>query len=259
MIYRLCLSFKGVETFFDDYYRKLAHSADVSLVSVPLHPKRTPAVLLLCRQIYSEAIVHLQKKQVSFHHGLFDIQGIQQLISHEALRSIASINITVKGHPILQKNILRCSWMGYMDLFADLALVLEKDHKLKNLVIDFRDPNGQLDVHTHSCWNDNIGCDFRDGLKAALGKLHNIRGVGNVEILGIDSIAARELQARMQSTAKPVVFLDLPLEIRNRIYKYSASKYCEPHHVPYLHLADTRIFRPLRCHNMPPQDYGRMA
>lgn len=135
------------------------------------------------------------------------------------LAKVTQINITTKGHPLLQKNILKESWSGYMELLKSLAESLSKGHQLQKLTINFDDEG--LVMHTTSCWNSTINCDFRDQVKESFGSLRSIRGVGSVTITGIPPAFAQELKTRMES--KPINFLDLPGEIRNQIYGYAAD------------------------------------
>lgn len=187
----------------------------------PKHARRTPTILLLCRQIYAEAIGLLKKKAVVFNHGLLDIKGIDEVISEHALRRLGAIEINVSGHSMLQRNIEYISWTGYMDLLSSLGRILSEGHSLRKLLIDLSDAD--LALHATTCWHSTNNCDYRDHLKQAFDYLRKVRGVGSFEILGIDANLARELKARIES--KPISFLDLPGELRNNICTYAAGKF----------------------------------
>ena len=214
MIYELSIDLRGIEKYFDRYYKKLKHSHPGSRITPPRLKCKTPTVLLLNRQFFAEAVSLLSKKAVSFHHGLLGLPYVYEVVSEQVLQKLSSITITTKGHPILKKNIKSESWYGYMDLIADLSIILAKDHKLKTLTIDFEDK--ALERHTTLCWDGSNKCDFRDHMKEAFNSLRSIRGVGCVTLTGIPSPLTLELKARMES--KPKSFLDLPGEIRNQIY-----------------------------------------
>ena len=142
------------------------------------------------------------------------------MISKGALQNLGVIEITTNGHEILESGIRQISWFGHMKLLRNLALVLRNGHWLQRLVIDITDKD--LALHTTACWHATNLCEYRDNLKGALNDLRNVRGVGYVEILGINADLSRALKARMES--KPISFLSLPAEIRNKIYKDAAGK-----------------------------------
>lgn len=220
IIYDLCLSFKGIEKFFNKHYSDIKYHTRPDKVRLPKHRITTPTIFLIGRQIYSEAIVLLQKKKAIFHHGLLGVRSIDDVISGYALRNLGSIEINCKGHHILRKPTLLISWTGYMNLLSGVARILSEGHSLKKLVIDFRDKD--LALHTTSCWFAQNDCDYRKQLKAALNGLRAIRGVHHVEIKGIDAGMARELKACIQS--QPLSFLHLPPEVRNKIYRDTSGK-----------------------------------
>lgn len=68
-IYFYCFSFKGIERFFDKLYTfvKARVAKQGRMTKVPV--RRTPTVLLINRQIFNEAITHVRKHSVTFHHG----------------------------------------------------------------------------------------------------------------------------------------------------------------------------------------------
>lgn len=222
MIYELCLSFGGIEKFFDRYYDRLKRARKPRDIDPPGHKRTTPTILLLNREIYAEAIGLLGKQTVRFEHGMLNIEkitGKSGVICRPALRNVGTIVVTTKGHPILQQNIVRLSWYGYMELLAELAAVLSKGHQVKKLVVDFSDT--AIIEHLGRCWNLHNICEFRDDLKEALNELRGVRGVRCVEFKGLNEVFARELKAHMES--KPRSFLDLPGEVRNKIYYHTAG------------------------------------
>ncbi len=123
-----------------------------------------------------------------------------------------------------------------MSLLSELSTLLADGHQLKKLVVDLR--NEELTSHTFGCWHDNNYCDYRDQLRDALNNLRQIRGVGDVEIKGLDMDLALELKAHVES--KPLSFLDLPGEVRNMVYSYSAGKLLVSHHIAYTRNANLR-------------------
>lgn len=183
--------------------------------------KGTPNVLLICKQVYLEAREMLKKQGISFHHGLLDICGLDNLMNTSILSNIQSLTIDAKGHEMLPKahKLLGPSWRGHLDLIVDISVVLAKGHRLKNFTLDFTDP--KLHAHVHECWTKPIRCDFRDQLAEALEHLRKIRGVGNVKLIGIPPALAADLKQHMEST--PRSLLDMPGEVRNLIYSYAAD------------------------------------
>lgn len=222
MIYELCLDTKGIEKYFDCYYERIRKKDPEQKSKTLRCNKRTPSIFLVNRQIFSEAVGLLSKQSINFTHGLFSLGDVTKVVSHNVLQQVSSITITVHGHKILQPNILRESWSGYMDLLTQISTILSDGHNLKRLTIDFSDPD--LTIHTTTCWDAGAGaykCDFRDHMAEAFGNLRAIRGVKCVTLAGFPSALATELKARMEST--PTSFLDLPAEIRKMIYAYSAD------------------------------------
>jgi len=107
------------------------------------------------------------------------------------------------------------SWRGHLALIKDLGLILSKNHKLKELTVDFVDKT--LDIHVGACWNNTNRCDFREQLREAFHEMGKVHSVKKVTILGLPKALAQELKNRIQSP--PTSFLDLPAELRNVIYE----------------------------------------
>ncbi|KAK3711980.1 hypothetical protein LTR37_009292 [Vermiconidia calcicola] len=238
IIYELCIDFSSVERYFDKRYAhvKTCVKFGANASSVPHGPvKRTsPVILLVCRQMYAEAVYMLSKKGVSFHHGLLGLKGVNEIVSMPVLKKLGSIDevisipvlqklgsitITTRGHSIFRKNVVSCSWKGHMDLIKTLTNILSKGHAMKKLSINFDDPD--LVEHMTVCWHSLIKCDFRDQLTETFNDLRRIRGVGCVTITGIPPSLALSLKTRMES--KPTSFMNLPRELRDLIYKESAD------------------------------------
>lgn len=106
-----------------------------------------------------------------------------------------------------------------MDLVSQLAGILAKGHSLKKLVLDFSDQD--LVMHVTKCWDANNRCDFRDQIREAFDRLRRVRAVGCVVIIGLPPPFAQELKSLMESRRTSI--LHLPRELRNMIYKLSAS------------------------------------
>ncbi|KAK3708543.1 hypothetical protein LTR37_011438 [Vermiconidia calcicola] len=234
IVYELCIDFSSVERYFNKRYAhvKTCVKFGANASNVPHGPVKTtpPVILLVCRQMYAEAVYMLSKKSVSFHHGLLGLKDIKEVvsipvrkklgsidevISIPVLQKLGSITITTKGHSIFRRNVVSCSWKGHMDLIKTLTNILSKGHALKKLSINFDDPD--LVEHMTVCWHSVIKCDFRDQLTEAFNDLRSIRGVGCVTITGIPPSFALDLKTRMES--KPTSFMNLPRELRDQIYK----------------------------------------
>ena len=222
MIYELCIDTKSIEKYFDRYYQRISKRGPNQKARILKCNKTTPSIFLVNRQIFSEAVSLLSKQSITFAHGLLSLGDVTKVVSQNVLQQITSLTISVHGHKILQPNILRESWSGYMDLLTQLSALLAQGHNLKNLTIDLEDSD--LAIHTTTCWAVGASaykCDFRDHLAAAFDNLRAIRGVPRVTLKGFPAALAPELTARMQSS--PPTFLTLPGEIRNQIYAHSAS------------------------------------
>ena len=221
MIYSFCLTFAGVDKWFDKFWAKLRDSSRPSKVAAPLVYKRTPEILLVCKQVYHEARDVLQKKGISFHHGLLDIDGLHNLMNVNILTNISCITVTASGHEIIPKakGLVGPSWRGHLDLIVEISDVLAAGHRLKTFTLDLTDAS--IDRHVHDCWNRPIRCDFRDQLTAALENLRKIRSVGTVTLIGLPAALIPDLKARMESS--PPSLLSLPGELRNLIYFFAAD------------------------------------
>lgn len=217
MIYELCLTTKGIKTHFKRYYAKIRTKQAKGEAKEYNCRKKTPAILLVNRQIFNEAVGMIEKLRISFHHGLFAHDSITRVVSESVLQRVSLIILTFKGHKVLQSNILGESWHGQMRLIRDLGDILTKDHKLKTLTIDITDP--EMTIHTQSCWySPSAKCDFRDHLMDAFEHLQGVRGVGCVTLKGFPEKVAIDLKASMEK--KKIGFFGLPGEIRNIIYGY---------------------------------------
>lgn len=221
MVYDECLDFSSLERWFENYWMRLAacdRSREIkAMADIPIF-RRTPTVLLICKQIYAESVVRFETKHLSFHHGFFDLGMTPDFISENIIRNISTLTITTKGHAMLPTNVklIAPSWRGHLNLIQDVSGVLATGHKLKNLTIDFADET--IATHMGHCWNHIIRCDFRDQLREAFTHLRKVRKVGKVEIRGVPEALALELKSRMESP--PLSFLDLPGEIRNAVYEH---------------------------------------
>lgn len=132
------------------------------------------------------------------------------------LRNIASLEISDAGHPMVEKKYLPTSWSGYMNLMIELGEVLASGHKLKQLTIDFK--HDRLTEHMTICHEADFKCGFRDQMTVAVKRLGNLRRIQNVTIHGLNEKEAAVLKERMES--KTLSFLNLPLAIRQKVYRY---------------------------------------
>lgn len=223
IIYEYCYSFAGVDKWFDTFWEILKASRKVSKARVPHVYRQTPTVLLICKQIYFEAIASLGKQSLSFHHGMLDLNGLQHFVKPSVIQNIGHITLDCQGHEILPKTnkdkLQAPSWRGHLDLIADISRILAKGHKLKSFTLNLEDKT--IHHHVTACIFKDIRCDFRDQLIDALQSLKSIRGVPVVNLSGIPHTLLPELKARMQSTPKN--FMDLPGELRNQIYAHCAD------------------------------------
>lgn len=86
MIYEMVLGYNGVEAYYNKLHRHLMNrTQDLDKRPRPRQPlpcKRTPTILLLNKQIFSEASFILQKRGVIFHHGLLTTRTVKEVIKY---------------------------------------------------------------------------------------------------------------------------------------------------------------------------------
>ncbi|KAF7187172.1 hypothetical protein HII31_11427 [Pseudocercospora fuligena] len=217
-IYLHSIDFTTLERYFDTAYQTLITNKKIQNRQHHAPHRKTPTIFLINRQIFREASYLLQKSfSVRFSHGLLKAGHIKNVISVNILRQVSSIEITDGGHPIIKGSILPQSWHGYMTLLFDLGEVLADGHKLKELIIDFKDD--RLKEHMTHCYEADYQCGFRDQMQAALQSLRKVRGIGKVTLHGLNAQESRELKWLMEK--KPVNFLSLPRELRDMIYEHT--------------------------------------
>lgn len=217
-IYLHSIDFKTLERFFDTAYQTLITNKKTQNRQHLVPHRKTPTIFLLNRQIFREASYLLQKSFcVRFSHGLLKAGPIKNVISVNLLRQVSSIEITDGGHPIIKGSILPQSWHGYMTLLFELGEILVEGHKLKELIIDFKDE--RLKEHMTHCYEAGYQCGFRDQMKAALESLRKVRGIGKVTLVGLNARESRELKSLMEK--KPINFMSLPRELRDMVYEHT--------------------------------------
>lgn len=221
IVYDYSVNFHGVDKWFDSFWKILLESPKPSRAPAPVVYRHTPAVLLICKQIYYEAMELLRGQGMRFHHGLLDIDGLSNLMNTDILRNVSSLTIDATGHAIIpqKRNLIGPSWRGHLDMLVDISDILAKGHRLKQFTLNFKDTS--IHAHVHDCSGKPIRCDFRDQLAEALRHLRNIRSVGTVNLVGFPPAMVAELKARMESP--PTSLLTLPGEIRNIIWEMSAD------------------------------------
>ncbi|KAK3680033.1 hypothetical protein LTR78_000410 [Recurvomyces mirabilis] len=221
VVYDYAIDTAGARKLLQCYYDKIrdATTTEISKIMGPLVYFRTPTILLLNKQIHREAYELVPKRQLTFDHGLLDLADLQDFVSPALLHTVSSITINDSGHPLFKSNMIAASWMGYMTLLEQLADVLSRGHKLKTFEISFE--HEELVPHITICWAKTYNCGFRDTLRKACDALRSVRNVGSVTLRGLPEPLASQLKARMEST--PINFLDLPAELRNKVYGYAAD------------------------------------
>ncbi|PNS17644.1 hypothetical protein CAC42_3039 [Sphaceloma murrayae] len=187
--------------------------------SPPSVPRTHPTILVVCKQVYEEAIGVLRQQTVHFHHGILDL-SLRQLLTFDTLRNIRHLTITLSGHDILDKAIPN-SFVGHRRLVNSLVDVLIRPgHKLQSLELHF-DSVG-LKWHLEHCWTANNGCDMRRWLESIYGSWKLLRNIPSVKIHGwLPENMKADLIRVMQSNYSPID--RLPIAVRARIFDYAAS------------------------------------
>ncbi|KAK4505679.1 hypothetical protein PRZ48_003644 [Zasmidium cellare] len=219
LIYSLCFSFAKTERFFCECFKYVKAEAEIGndkpRARIPM--TSTPTILLLNRQIFCEAIPFLRKQSFSFHHGIFKTP-LLNIFSANVLRQLSSIEITDKGHSLLNKPTLNVTWHGYTKLIKSLAVILSTGHNLKSFTLCLVDPN--LVEHVTLCAAGRWSCGFRDQLREAVQSLKIVRNVKKVTFIGIEQAVAKDVKRRMESK-KIIGFNDLPQNVLNKIYYHA--------------------------------------
>jgi hypothetical protein len=221
-IYKYSLDdFEGVGKVFESSYDSLMSQAPTDKPE-PYEPptKVTPAILLINKQIYSEAVGFLYNKSITFNHGLLHVEDVSSVISSHLLRNLTAITINDSAHRIMQDEIQCASWHGYNRLLKQLTNILKDGHRLEHFTIEFNDP--ALVHHVKEClWHSVSQCDFAKHLAREMYRMQLIRDIGTVTLRGLNPKLSAKLKARMESRAK--TFFDLPLIVRQNIYHHAAD------------------------------------
>jgi hypothetical protein len=221
-VYKYALDdFEGVGKVFESAYNSLM-SREPADKPEPYGPpaKVTPAIILINKQIYLEAVGFLYNKTITFNHGLLHVNDVSSVISPHLLRNLTAININDSAHPIMQDEIQCASWYGYNRLFRQMTNILKGGHRLKHLTIEFNDP--ALGHHVRVCqWHSGSNCDFAKHLAKEMYRMQQIRGIGTVTLKGLNPQLSAKIKTRMESRA--IKFFDLPLKARQLIYSHAAD------------------------------------
>ncbi|KAK4990065.1 hypothetical protein LTR66_006903 [Elasticomyces elasticus] len=218
MIYELCLNLDGVDAYFARYAQAFKKDVFPDKVRPPVIRCTTPTVLLICRQIFMEAITYLAKQRLVFTHGLF-AQKLSKVVSTGVIRKITHLTISDSNLDMERSNYPD-SIQGLLALFREICDILKSGHHLKEFKIIIKDDF--LSWHLGHCWDAVYKCGFCDHIRYMLRALDKVRGVGRVIFEGrIPYEQTRRLIARMQTQKFP--FLKLPTEVRELIYNYSAN------------------------------------
>jgi hypothetical protein len=219
-VYKHCLDdFEGVDKVFESAYSSLM-AREPTEKPDPYEPptKVTPAVLLINKQIYLEAVGFLHIKSITFNHGLLHVIDVSSVISSHLLRNLTAITINDSAHPIMQDEIQCASWHGYNRLLKQLTSILKDGHRLKHFTVEFNDP--ALVHHVKQCqWHNGSNCDFAKHLAKEMYRMQQVRGIGNVTLRGLNPKLSAKLKTRMESRA--ATFFDLPFKIRQQIYNHA--------------------------------------
>lgn len=222
IIYEFALETDSIQKILARYYEQIKDvvvEKDVAGIESPMIYRETPHLFRINRQIYLESVGLISKRAVTFDHGMLDLANLKDFARPSFWCNLGSITINDSGHKLVKPNMPGVSWIGYTLLITQLAEALAEGHKLKHFEISFVDADAM--THMNDCWDEEYRCGYRDTLKEALNKLRDVRNVGNVTFQGLPRTVMRELKARMESS--PTSFLDLPRELRDTIYSYSAD------------------------------------
>lgn len=176
----------------------------------------TPTILLVCKDMYYEAVAILRQKTLTFCHGLYSLDSLDSLVGQLTLKCVTSLVVTDIGHRPLDKAWLRHSFDGHRRLVLGLASIYSNPgHRLKQVELQFLDEG--LHAHVLGCWDRSTGCDMRQWVIQVFLAWRAVRGVQKVTVLGwMPDGLAHELVRLMQSNFNPI--LTLPLGLRQEIY-----------------------------------------
>ncbi|KAF2767673.1 hypothetical protein EJ03DRAFT_365432 [Teratosphaeria nubilosa] len=225
MIYEYCVDVTAGQNLIAKYYhlidRELSQHPRKALLDIeaPLIYSSVHPIFLINRQIYSEASSLIDKRCLTFTHGMLDLLDIVDFIRPPLFQNVSSITINDTGHALFQANILTASWLGQMQLIRQVSEILAKGHKLKQLTIALTDTS--LLPHVTNCWNAGYVCGFRDSMIEMVASMRKVHNIPSVTLVGFPEPLATELKQLMQEPAKTL--LSLPAELRNIIYKYAAD------------------------------------
>jgi hypothetical protein len=218
MVYEHALSFDSIDKYCTDYLELLCVTSDTR-EPAPVVKKVCPSILLVSKEITEEALPILYKTPLNLSFGIFRAH-LHNLIAPDLLRNLRHISLSDSGTRHLNPPPHHC-FGGLVYAVTELAAILRPRHSLKSFTLDYA--SAYLANHLRDCLNDkNKNCGIKSwshNLLRSLKELHNIEKVSiNVEW---SEDVKQEVVQSMKSSA--LGFLALPLNVRQKIYGYSAD------------------------------------
>jgi hypothetical protein len=218
IVYEHALSFNSIDKYCSDYLELSCVTSDTR-EPAPDVKKACPSLLLVSKEITEEALPILYKTPLNLSFGIFKAH-LHNLIAPDLLRNLRHISLSDSGTRHLNPPPHHC-FGGLVYAVTELAAILRPGHSLKSFTLDYA--SAYLANHLRDCLNDkNKNCGIKSwshNLLRSLKELHTIEKVSlNVEW---SKDVKREVVHSMKSPA--LGFLALPLNVRQKIYGYSAD------------------------------------
>ena len=222
MIYEQTLSFDSVDKYCSDYLKLLdttSGTAPDTSRPAPEVKKVCPSILLVSKDITEEALPILYQTPFNLSCGIFKAH-LHDLIAPELLCKLRCISISDSGTRHLDTPPHDC-FKGLCYAVVELATILRSGHSLKSLTLDYS--SAYLATHLKGCLNQK---DKQCGIKSwSLNLLRSIKELHNIKKVSISIEWSEEVkQEAVKSIKGPAVgFLNLPLNVRQKIYGYAAD------------------------------------
>jgi hypothetical protein len=218
MVYEHVLSFNSIDKYCSDYLELLCVTSDTR-EPAPVVKKACPSILLVSKEIIEEALPILYKTPLNLSFGIFKAH-LHDLIAPDLLRNLRHISLSDSGTRHLNPPPHHC-FGGLVYAVTELAAILRPGHSLKSFTLDYA--SAYLANHLRDCLNDkNKNCGIKSwshNLLRSLKELHNIKKV-SVKVEWSEDVK----QEAVRSVKGPALgFLSLPLNVRKKIYGYSAD------------------------------------
>lgn len=219
MIYEHTLSFDSVDKYCSDYLELLCTASNNGEPALPEVEKVCPSILLVSKDITEEALPILYQTPLSLSCGILNAH-LHDLIAPELLCKLRRINISDSGTRHLINPPHDC-FRGLCYAVTELTTILRSGHSLESFSLDYT--STYLSIHLKGCLNDEKkAC----GIKSwSLNLLRSIKELHNIKKVSISLEWSEEVkQEAVQSIKGPVFgFLNLPLNVREKIYGYAAD------------------------------------